>query len=293
MFNTEQSSTVWLLTDLSQTGIKITNMMFNNKHIIHVYESKIKEYLHMFKAINQHLFKDEELPMQKSRLIELHGVTKAYPVARGEFMALKGIEMSVDAGEFVAVVGKSGSGKSTLINVITGIDHPSSGEVYVASVPVHVLNQEQLSIWRGKNVGVIFQFFQLLPTLTVAENVILPMDFCNVYAERERRERALALLEKVGISDQADKLPADLSGGQQQRAAIARALANDPPILVADEPTGNLDSHTSEDVMRLFASLADEGKTVVMVTHERDLNRYFTRSIQLADGQITTPFQAA
>ena len=172
--------------------------------------------------------------------------------------------------------------------MITGIDSPSSGEVYVGSTAVHSLNQEQLAIWRGKNVGVIFQFFQLLPTLTVAENVMLPMDFCQTYPARERRERAISLLEKVGISEQADKLPADLSGGQQQRAAIARALANDPPILVADEPTGNLDSQTSEDVMQSFAELAKEGKTVVMVTHERDLSRYFTRSIMLADGAVIT-----
>jgi putative ABC transport system ATP-binding protein len=241
----------------------------------------------MVHTLNPHrLFMDEALPVSNSRLIELRSVTKAYEVGSGTFMALKGVSLEVDEGEFVAVVGKSGSGKSTLINVITGIDTPTSGEVYAASAPVHTLNQEQLAIWRGKNIGVIFQFFQLLPTLTIAENVILPMDFCNVYPEHERRERALALLEKVGIADQADKLPADLSGGQQQRAAIARALANDPPILVADEPTGNLDSQTSDDVMRLFSELAVEGKTVVMVTHERDLSRYFTRSIQLADGQI-------
>jgi putative ABC transport system ATP-binding protein len=228
----------------------------------------------------------ESLPVRKSRLIELIGVTKAYAAGAGEFLALKGIDMQVDEGEFVAVVGKSGSGKSTLINMITGIDSPTSGEVLVASTPVHALNQEQLAIWRGKNVGVVFQFFQLLPTLTVAENVVLPMDFCNVHLPRERRDRAAALLEKVGIADQANKLPADLSGGQQQRAAIARALANDPSILVADEPTGNLDSHTSDSVMQLFADLAADGKTVVMVTHERDLSRYFTRSIVLSDGMI-------
>ena len=196
--------------------------------------------------------------------------------------------MRVDEGEFVAVVGKSGSGKSTLINMITGIDNPTSGEVFVASTPVHALNQEQLAVWRGKNVGIVFQFFQLLPTLTVAENVVLPMDFCNVYSPRERRERAIALLNKVGIAEQADKLPAALSGGEQQRAAIARALANDPPLLAADEPTGNLDSHTSEAIMQLFADLAKEGKTVVMVTHERDLSRYFTRSITLSDGCIVS-----
>ncbi|HLB45653.1 MAG TPA: ABC transporter ATP-binding protein [Anaerolineales bacterium] len=239
---------------------------------------------------NHHLspIQGEALPVRESRLIELHGVTKAYDGAAGKFMALKGIDMQVDAGEFVAVVGKSGSGKSTLINMITGIDHPTAGEVFVASTPVHALNQEQLAVWRGKNVGIVFQFFQLLPTLTVAENVVLPMDFCNVYSVRERRDRAMSLLEKVGIPEQADKLPSDLSGGQQQRAAIARALANDPPLIVADEPTGNLDSQTSEAVMQLFADLAVDGKTVVMVTHERDLSRYFTRAILLSDGAVVT-----
>ncbi len=222
----------------------------------------------------------------ETKLIELRGVSKAYDVAAGKFLALKNVDMQVGAGEFVAVVGKSGSGKSTLINMITGIDSPTSGEIFVASTPVHNLDQEQLAVWRGRNVGVVFQFFQLLPTLTVSENIILPMDFCGVIPARERKERALALLEKVGIVEQADKLPSDLSGGQQQRAAIARALANDPPIIVADEPTGNLDSHTSDAVMQLFSELADEGKTVVMVTHERDLTRFFTRSITLADGAI-------
>jgi putative ABC transport system ATP-binding protein len=235
---------------------------------------------------HQKMRNNDTLPVRASQLIELHGVTKAYAVGSGQFLALKGIDMQVSAGEFVAVVGKSGSGKSTLINMITGIDTPTAGDVFVASTPVHGLDQEQLAVWRGKNVGIVFQFFQLLPTLTVAENIVLPMDFCNVHPARERRQRAIALLEKVGIAEQADKLPADLSGGQQQRAAIARALANDPPLLVADEPTGNLDSQTSDAVMQLFANLASEGKTVVMVTHERDLSRYFTRSILLSDGLI-------
>ncbi len=235
---------------------------------------------------NQPKVKKEAFAVRESQLIELRNVVKAYDVAGGKFIALKGIDMQVGAGEFVAVVGKSGSGKSTLINMITGIDNPTSGEVLVASTPVHGLDQEQLAVWRGKNVGIVFQFFQLLPTLTVAENIVLPMDFCNTFPPRERMERAISLLGKVGIAEQADKLPSDLSGGQQQRAAIARALANDPQILVADEPTGNLDSHTSDAVMQLFADLAAEGKTVVMVTHERDLSRYFTRSITLADGEI-------
>lgn len=213
-------------------------------------------------------------------------VTKTYETPSGPFTALSDVSLQVRAGEFVAVVGKSGSGKSTLINVITGIDRPSAGEVNVAGTAVHALNQEQLATWRGRSVSVVFQFFQLLPTLTVAENVMLPMDFCNTYPVRERRTRALALLGRVGIAEQADKLPAALSGGQQQRAAIARALANDPPVLVADEPTGNLDSHTSEAVLQLFAGLAAEAKTVVMVTHERDAARYITRTITLADGAI-------
>jgi len=219
-------------------------------------------------------------------MIELRDVTKTYESAAGVFTALNGIDLSVSKGEFITVVGKSGSGKSTLLNMITGIDSPSSGEVYVSSTAVHSLNQEQLALWRGKHIGIIFQFFQLLPTLTVVENVMLPMDFCRTYPARQRRERAISLLEKVGISSQAAKLPVDLSGGEQQRAAIARALANDPPIIVADEPTGNLDSQTSLEVMQSFAALVAEGKTVVMVTHERDLSRYFTRSIELADGTI-------
>jgi len=218
-------------------------------------------------------------------LIDVRKVVKSYSSPSGAFTALKGVSLQVQPGEFIAVVGKSGSGKSTLINLIAGIDRPTSGEVDIAGTPVHALSQEQLAIWRGRNVGVVFQFFQLLPTLTVAENVVLPMDFCNTYPVRERRPRALALLERVGIVEQADKLPAALSGGQQQRAAIARALANDPSLIVADEPTGNLDSHTSDAVLQLFADLAREGKTVVMVTHERDIT-IVTRTITLADGQL-------
>jgi putative ABC transport system ATP-binding protein len=226
-------------------------------------------------------------------LIALENVCKTYPTPTGAFSALSDISLEVSRGEFVAVVGKSGSGKSTLINVITGIDSPTSGEVHVAQSPIHALSQEQLAVWRGRFVGVIFQFFQLLPTLTIIENVMLPMDFCNTYPPKDRRPRALALLEKLGIIEQADKLPSDLSGGQQQRAAIARALANDPPILVADEPTGNLDSRTSEDVMEFFQALVREGKTVVMVTHERDFSHYFTRSITLADGILLTETEHA
>lgn len=225
--------------------------------------------------------------MIKMPLIQLKHVSKNYVGPSGSFSALSNASFNVGEGEFVAIVGKSGSGKSTLLNVITGIDTPTSGEVIIASTAVHLMNQEKLVEWRGKNIGVIFQFFQLLPTLTVAENVMLPMDFCNTYPTKERRERAMMLLRKLDIAEQADKLPADLSGGQQQRAAIARALANDPKVLVADEPTGNLDSQTSNEVMQLFSSLVQEGKTVVMVTHERDFSRYFSRTITLVDGVMS------
>lgn len=225
-------------------------------------------------------------PQPGSPIIQLRGVTKTYQTGAKVFTALNEIDLDICQGEFTAVVGRSGSGKSTLINMITGIDEPTAGELTVADTQIHQLNQEQLAIWRGKNVGVVFQFFQLLPTLTIAENLMLPMDFCNTYPVRERRERALHLLEKVGIVEQADKLPADLSGGQQQRAAIARALANEPQLIVADEPTGNLDSQTTDAVMQLFSGLAAEGKTVVMVTHERDLARFFNRFVTLVDGRI-------
>ena len=219
-------------------------------------------------------------------LIRLRGVTKCYESGARRFMALDELSLEVGHGECVAVVGKSGSGKTTLINLLTGIDSPTSGTVDIAGHAIHRMSQEELTIWRGRNVGIVFQFFQLLPTLTVAENVMLPMDFCDAFEPSQRRPRALALLHRLGIADQADKLPADLSGGQQQRAAIARALANDPPILVADEPTGNLDSSTSNQVMAFLASLARDGKTVLTVTHERDLSRFFTRTITLCDGRM-------
>lgn len=220
-------------------------------------------------------------------VIDVRDVTKVYETASGPFTALKNVSLRTKAGEFLAVMGRSGSGKSTLINMITGIDRPTSGEVHVAGAAVHDLGQQALASWRGRNVGVVFQFFQLLPTLTVAENVMLPMDFCNTYPAKERRPRALALLDRFGIAEQADKLPSALSGGQQQRAAIARSLANDPPLLVADEPTGNLDSHTAGDVLKLFATIASEGTTVVMVTHSQEAMPYVTSTVELTDGAVT------
>ncbi|MDW8395164.1 MAG: ABC transporter ATP-binding protein [Anaerolineae bacterium] len=225
--------------------------------------------------------------------MELVNVVKAYQTPAGKFYALKGVNLRVDTHEFVAVIGKSGSGKSTLINMITGIDRPTSGEVYVGDVAVHKLSEGQMAVWRGKHVGVIFQFFQLLPTLTLVENVMLPMDFCNTYPPRERYDRAMHLLERVGMADHAHKLPSAVSGGQQQRVAIARALANDPPIIVADEPTGNLDSKTANTVFDMFTRLVDEGKTILMVTHDQDLARRATRAILVADGEIKDELRTA
>ncbi len=228
------------------------------------------------------------LPHTNGSMIDLRGITKAYKTDAGPFLALKGIDMQVDKGEFVAVVGKSGSGKSTLINMFTGIDHPTDGEVIVAQTPIRQLDEGQMAEWRGHNLGIVFQFFQLLPTLTVVENVLIPMDLAGKYSEAERLERALFLLDQVGIVDDAQKFPASISGGEQQRAAIARALANDPPILVADEPTGNLDSRTAESVFQLFESLVAGGKTILMVTHDGELARRVPRTITLADGLIVS-----
>jgi putative ABC transport system ATP-binding protein len=222
-----------------------------------------------------------------AQLIDLRNVTKTFHTAAGTFSALKGVSLQVDHGEFVAIVGKSGSGKSTLVNMITGIDRPTAGEVYVGDTAVHTLNEGQLAVWRGKHLGVIFQFFQLLPTLTLLENVMLPMDFCDVGSPKERSHRAMALLEQVEMAEHAHKLPSGCSGGQQQRVAIARALANDPPLIMADEPTGNLDSRTAEAIFALFEGLVASGKTICMVTHDRDLARRVTRSIVLVDGEIT------
>jgi ABC-type lipoprotein export system ATPase subunit len=202
------------------------------------------------------------------------------------------VDLQVGPGEFVAVIGKSGSGKSTLINMITGIDRPTKGEVFIGDTPVHKLSEGKLAEWRGRNVGVIFQFFQLLPTLTVLENLMLPMDFCNMYNRRGRKARALELLQRVDLADQANKLPSALSGGQQQRVAIARALANDPPILVADEPTGNLDSKTADSVFRMFEDLVAQGKTILMVTHDRDLAKRASRTVIIADGEIIEEYLA-
>jgi len=220
-------------------------------------------------------------------VIRLRGVTKTYQTPAGSFAALRQVDLEIETGELVAVVGRSGSGKSTLLNMVAGIDRPSAGSVIIGGTSIERLPADRLAAWRGRTVGVVFQFFQLLPTLTVAENVMLPMDFCGTYPARERRPRALELLARVDVADQADKLPSALSGGQQQRVAIARALANDPPLIVADEPTGNLDSTTSEAIFRLFGDLRADGKTVVIVTHEREAVSGAGRTVTIADGCVT------
>lgn len=225
-------------------------------------------------------------PAMDEVIIDLRGVTKAYETAAGPFWALKGIDLQLQEGEFVAVVGKSGSGKSTLINMFTGIDHPTDGDVVVAETVLRTLDEGKMASWRGRKLGIIFQFFQLLPTLTIVENVMLPMDLCQVYEKGKRHERAMHLLDLVDMADDAQKFPSAVSGGQQQRAAIARALANDPPILVADEPTGNLDTRAAETVFELFSALVDEGKTILMVTHDNELANRAPRVVTLADGLI-------
>jgi putative ABC transport system ATP-binding protein len=218
-------------------------------------------------------------------LVSLENVEKVFHTGAGPFKALRGVDMQVEAGEFVAVVGPSGSGKSTLINMITGIDRPTSGEVYVVGERLTEMSENQVAKWRGRNVGVVFQFFQLLPTLTVLENVMMPMHYCGTY-KGERRERAMELLELVEVPDTADKYPSQISGGQQQRAAIARALSNDPKLIIGDEPTGNLDTVSAGLVFGLFEDLVEGGKTIIMVTHDWELAGNIPRVEEVRNGQL-------
>ncbi len=220
--------------------------------------------------------------------IQVTDVVKAYPLSAGEHVAVDHLSLDVMRGEFVAIVGRSGSGKTTLLNLLAGIDRPTSGIVRVGGADLGSLSESGLAAWRGRDIGLVFQFFQLLPTLTVVENVMLPMDFAKKIPDGDRRDRAQQLLERMGVGNQADKVPATLSGGQQQRAAIARALANDPPLLLADEPTGNLDSVTADAVLKLFADLNADGRTIVVVTHERDIRSIVGREVTLMDGRIVT-----
>ncbi len=220
-------------------------------------------------------------------LVNVRDVVKSFPVGGQHVTILKGICLEVTCGEFVSIVGPSGNGKSTLLNMITGIDRPSAGEVIVTGKEVHRMSENQLAAWRGQHVGIIFQFFQMLPALSLVQNVMLPMDFAKKFAPRERKERAMELLRTVGLEDQANKLPSMVSGGQQQRAAIARALANDPELIIADEPTGNLDTRTAQDIFDLFSKLVEGGKTMIMVTHDKELARRVPRVVEIIDGRIT------
>ena len=219
-------------------------------------------------------------------LFRLRDVTKVYETANDPFPALKGITVDFRRGEFVGIVGKSGAGKSTLVNVITGVDHLTSGEIWVGDTALHTLDENQMALWRGHNIGVIYQTFELLPQLSLLDNVLLPMDFCGLYKPRESVTRAKQLLSQVGLEEHMYKPPTRISGGQQQRVAIARALANNPPIIVADEPTGNLDSVTAEAIFELFEGLVTQGKTIVMVTHDASLAKRFTRVLHIVDGEL-------
>ena len=226
-------------------------------------------------------------------LLELNNVSKTYSTAAGDFVALKDVNLSVNVGEFVGIVGKSGAGKSTLLNMINGVDQLTAGEVLVSDasngkkISIHEMNEDQRALWRGRNMGVVYQSFQLLPMLTLVENITLPMDLSDNYKPRESKERAMELLRLVELEEHAKKLPAFISGGQQQRVAIARALANDPPILVADEPTGSLDSITADHIFDVFEHLVSEqNKTIIMVTHDMGLASRFSRSITIADGEL-------
>ncbi len=222
-------------------------------------------------------------------ILFLQGVSKEFKTKERTFAALKNVSLSVEKGEYLAITGKSGSGKSTLLNMITGIDHPTNGKVLVDGVTIGELSESKLAKWRGQHIGIVFQFFQLIPTLTISENILLAMEFVNVIPAAERRNRVTELLTQVGIAEQANKMPSALSGGEQQRAAIARALANNPEIIVADEPTGNLDSKTADSINDIFSTLAQSGKTVIVVTHEKNTALKYQRIVNLKDGEIELP----
>jgi putative ABC transport system ATP-binding protein len=221
-----------------------------------------------------------------SAFIEVKNLTKVFNGSEKRFTALNDVSLSIDKGELVIVSGKSGSGKSTLLNMLSGIDQPTEGQIFIGQVPIHNFRANQLAAWRGSNLGIVFQFFQLMPTLTVLENVMLPMEFANCVARSQQKHRAMELLERVDLSVMANKFPTSMSGGEKQRVAIARALANNPDFIMADEPTGNLDSFNTNSIHHLFNTLSEEGKTIVYVTHEKETALRFTRKIELVDGNI-------
>ena len=238
--------------------------------------------LRLKKARNNHA------SIENGPLIQINNLHKSYDTPAGPVPALKGLHLNVERGEFLALIGRSGAGKSTLVNCLTGIDSPTSGEIIVDGAHIHQMGEDKRSRWRGNNLGVVFQFFQLLPNLSLIENITIAMDFRNSFPLRERRERALHLLDQVGIAEHAHKTPSKISGGQQQRVAIARALANDPPVIIADEPTGNLDSTTADAIFELFAAFQAEGRTVVMVTHDKDIKKRASRVVEMSDGRVHT-----
>jgi len=240
----------------------------------------------LIEKINSRSIQNSTITDQSTALIELRDLRKSYQTLAGPIPALKNINLSLQHGEFVAVMGKSGAGKSTLVNMIAGIDCPDSGEIIINGVSIRQLNEDERARWRGLNMGVVFQFFQLLPSINLVRNITIPMEFCNRFTAPQRKTRALALLDQVGLGDHARKKPALISGGQQQRVAIARALANDPPIIIADEPTGNLDSHTAAEILDLFSELTQRGKTVLIVTHDKTVAARADRIVEIVDGEI-------
>jgi putative ABC transport system ATP-binding protein len=230
----------------------------------------------------------EENTNNNSYLIDARALRKVYRTPAGDFPALMDIDLQIEEGEFVTLLGKSGAGKSTLINMLSGIDRPSEGSIVIDGVPIHDLNEDQLARWRGRNLGVVFQFFQLLPSISLIENITLAMDFNGTSPPGGRRAKAIELLEQVGISEHGEKVPAKISGGQQQRVAIARALANDPKLILADEPTGNLDSQTARGIMDLFAQLKSLGKTLLIVTHDREIAGRADRVLHIEGGTLSS-----
>jgi putative ABC transport system ATP-binding protein len=224
--------------------------------------------------------------LNPSPLITLRKVSKIYKTVSGDFPALKGIDLEVYPGEFVGIIGKSGAGKTTLVNVLTGVDHATAGEIWVDRIAVHQLNEDRLARWRGLSLGIVYQSFHLMPTLSLLDNIMLPMDVCGLFHKKNSPQRAMQLLRQVGLEEHAHKLPSEISGGQQQRVAIARALANDPSLLVADEPTGRLDSANAENIFQIFMALIQQGKTILMVTHDPYLAQRVSRVLAIADGEI-------
>jgi putative ABC transport system ATP-binding protein len=224
--------------------------------------------------------------LRTTPLITLRGVSKAYKTVSGNFPALKDINLEIYPGEFVGIIGKSGAGKTTLVNVLTGVDHVTTGEIWVNKAAVHQMSEERLAIWRGRNLGIVYQSFHLMPTLSLLDNVMLPMDVCGLFHKKRSPERAMQLLRQVGLEDHAHKLPSEISGGQQQRVAVARALANDPSLLVTDEPTGRLDSANAENIFQIFLELIQQGKTILMVTHDPCLAQRVSRVLAIADGEL-------